>query len=49
MGVKIDERTKKEIEAALDAGYLVELMLLRDGTLKARTVRKKEIPIPTAR
>lgn len=49
MNVKIDEKTKTEIEKALDAGFLVELMKLRDGTLKAKTVKKKEIPIPTAR
>lgn len=44
----IDERMNREIEKALDAGYLVELIKLRDGTLKVRTVRKKEIKIPTA-
>lgn len=38
----------RAIERALDAGYTVELMKLRDGTIKARTVRKKEISIPTA-
>lgn len=44
----IDERMNREIEKALDAGYLVELIKLRDGTLKVRTVRKKEIKLPTA-
>lgn len=48
MGVKIDDTLKEQIEKSLDNGYLVELMKMRDGTLKARTVKKKEITIPTA-
>lgn len=35
------------INEALNAGYLVELMRLRDGTIKAKTVKKKEIVLPT--
>lgn len=35
------------INEALNAGYLVELMKLRDGTIKAKTVKKKEIVLPT--
>lgn len=47
---RLDERTRRTVESALDAlddGFLVELMKLRDGTIKAKTVRKKEIVIPT--
>jgi hypothetical protein len=40
----------REIEKKLDEGYLVELMKRReDGTIVARTVKKKEISLPTAR
>ena len=35
------------INEALNAGYLVEIMKLRDGTIKAKTVKKKEILLPT--
>lgn len=49
MKIEIDEKRQPDMEKALDAGFLVELMKLRDGTLKAKTVKKKEIPIPTAR
>ena len=38
----------KAIESKLNDGYLVELMRLRDGTIQARSVRKKEILIPDA-
>lgn len=31
------------IETKLNEGYLVELMRLRDGTIVARSVKKKEI------
>lgn len=31
------------IESKLNDGYLVELMRLRDGTIIARSVKKKEI------
>lgn len=48
-GVKINDSIKKEIEKALDDGYLVELIKMRDGTLKARTVKKKEITYPIAK
>lgn len=44
----IDEKTLAAIERELTAGHVVELFKLRDGTLKIRTVRKKEISIPTA-
>ncbi len=40
---------KEQIEKALDDGYLVEIIKLRDGTVKAKTVKKKEIQIPTAK
>lgn len=48
MNVKIDE-IKEQIEKALDDGFLVELIKLRDGTIKARTVKKKEIQKPIAK
>lgn len=48
MKVKIDTHTKEAIERALDEGYLVEIIKLRDGTIKARTVKKKEIQTPIA-
>ena len=37
------------INQKLDKGYLVELSKLRDGSLKAKTVMKKEIQLPTVR
>lgn len=39
----IAEPLLKEIERKLGEGYLVELMRLRDGTVIARSVKKKEI------
>lgn len=44
----INDSTLAAIERELSAGHVVELYRLRDGTLKVRTVRKKEISIPTA-
>lgn len=37
------------IERKLDDGYTVELLKLRDGTIVARSVKKKEIAIPATR
>lgn len=37
------------INRALDKAPIVEIMKLRDGSIKARTVMKKEIQLPTAR
>lgn len=48
MRIEIDGKAQLDIEKALEAGFLVELIKLRDGTLKAKTVKKKEIKIPTA-
>lgn len=53
----IENKHKKELTAddlpainqKLDKGYLVELSKLRDGSLKAKTVMKKEIQLPAAR
>lgn len=45
---KLSLQALQAIECALDRGYLVELMKLRDGTIKARTVKKKEIQLPAA-
>ena len=46
--VRLDPAMVAGIEQALEAGYLVEIIRLRDGTIKARTVKKKEIKAPTA-
>lgn len=46
--VRLDPAMVAGIEEALEAGYLVEIIRLRDGTIKARTVKKKEIKAPTA-
>ena len=45
---KLTPEYSREIEKKLDAGYLVELIKLRDGSIVARTVKKKEISLPTA-
>lgn len=45
---KITPEYFREIEKKLDEGYLVEIMKLRDGSIVARTVKKKEISLPTA-
>lgn len=37
------------IERKLDDGYTVELLKLRDGTIVARSVKKKEIRAPAAK
>lgn len=55
--MQIDDKAKQALTAAdlpginreLDKGYLVELSKLRDGSIKAKTVKKKEILLPTAR
>ena len=47
-GKALTDKDILTINKALDAGYLVELMKLRDGTIKAKTVKKKEISLPTA-
>ncbi len=39
----MDEKLIRAILSALADGYLVELMQMRDGTIKAKTVKKKEI------
>ena len=49
MKIEIDGKRQPDMEKALEAGFLIEIMKLRDGMLKAKTVKKKEIPIPTAR
>ena len=48
MSKELTPETVRMIEKKLDEGYLVELMKRRDGTIVARTVKKKEISIPTA-
>lgn len=48
MSKELTPETVRMIEKKLDEGYLVELMKRRDGTIVARTVKKKEIAIPTA-
>ena len=47
-GKALSPQDIQTINKALDAGFLVELMKLRDGTIKAKTVKKKEISLPTA-
>ena len=52
-----DDETKQELTAddlpalnqELDKGRVVEIMKLRNGSVKARTVMKKEIQLPTVR
>lgn len=44
---KIGERERTAIEQALRAGYLVEIIPMREGHLVIRTVKKKTIEIPT--
>ena len=46
--INVNEDVIQAILRALDAGFLVELEKLPDGTIKARTVTKKSITIPTA-
>lgn len=41
--VRLDEGLIAAIEKRLNEGYLVEIMKLRDGTIKARSIKKKEI------
>ena len=45
----LTEEYCREIEKRLKDGCLVELSMYRDGSVKAKTVRKKEIQIPAAR
>lgn len=45
MCVTIDDKTKKVIEEALKDGFVVELFKKPDGSIKARTVRRKDIKI----
>lgn len=55
--IKLDDKTKQEltvddlpaINRALSKAPVVEIMKLRDGSIKARTVMKKEIQLPTVR
>ena len=46
--IAMEEAIFQAILRALADGYLVELEQLPDGTIKARTVVKKKISIPTA-
>lgn len=48
MSKTITPEAARMIEKKLDEGYLVEMKKLRDGTIIVRTVKKKEISLPTA-
>lgn len=41
----MDEKTLKAIEEALEEGQRVELTPQKDGTVKVRTVLRKEVKI----
>ncbi len=43
---KIGDAEISASEAALDTGQTVELSPMRDGSLRIRTVKRKEIQIP---